>query len=624
LILEKEIEINNKKHLTKRFFGFYSSSNLPLELRNLITKFIEFSDKSILKSEEQTKLFTDICLNTFTRCVIQKNHIEGYKDKEDKDGNPILNKSLEDIHKNNKVVVPLTNSEFLDKDKKVLNPMFKFGNTSYYVKRKVLDALTTLGIFYTEKGLFLGVKHKDNKCTSVKLNKLHHLNREFTKYLEDSSTKIEYEEFINLIGMMYNPQSLSDLLCKFDWNNLSVIDKDGFYKAQANVEDKLRRKYESPKSDISFRNKATKDKDKVNPDMHSISYKDLPIIENINNAFKSDFLKYHLSYTRKYQVYLDSKDSYEVGSNELILNQGGRLYSTFTGIEKGTRKWITKNLGLKEVDLSSAMFQIIYGYVNDELYDGRFYNAIAESILKEKNVLDNLVDLQKNFMIKQLADLIKEETLLIYNMNSEKSYINSIDKTLVDSCLNVNFIKELKKDYPNSTVKEAMKLEGLLNNDETRDEIEIHRYKRNNNFRNNYKNDNMKLMFLDYLGNKTISAKSIIRAVRREFPELSQFEFTSNWQFSQNIESEMIVKVSNSMKEDKLTPYSCYDAVYVPSNMISKYSQLMDKFLLESIREFKESKATELLKSKDALKEVTDNLLLINNRSITKNTTIKV
>jgi len=91
----------------------------------------------------------------------------------------------------------------------------------------------------------------------------------------------------------------------------------------------------------------------------------------------------------------------------------------------------------------------------------------------------------------------------------------------------------------------------------------------------------------------SIKQSNLLTAIKQSLKDIDSFLLTSNCGWTKYIESELLIKISNDLKEDGLIPLLIHDAFLVPESYSKKYEVLSNKYILEIINDYKSSLLTD-------------------------------
>lgn len=301
---------------------------------------------------------------------------------------------------------------------------------------------------------------------------------------------------------------------------------------------------------------------KVNDTFYYIKASDEAIAATtrINNLWP-DELKSLYSYRR---IYID---------DEL---KSGRFYSLFTYMPKGIRKLLMEKSGYVEIDISGFVPNVLKQFMDEEYFTERPYKVVARQLLKQK--YKNAYKYLPEDFIESIADCIKQVVLIILNNdNIEIEDINKIDKNrqawnILIECGLANTNQELA--VASNKYKAYQEPEKYKYRQE--ELYEMRKYMWELTPESHYPCPNF-----------VVKPSNVLTAMKKAMPELVSFNLTSNWDWTQLIEAELLVSLSIELETDQLLPLFIHDALYVPSSFKDKYSSLAYSILPTIVNSYK-------------------------------------
>ena len=266
------------------------------------------------------------------------------------------------------------------------------------------------------------------------------------------------------------------------------------------------------------------------------------------------------------------------------LNSGGRLYGLINQMTKDQRLvLILRPFNYVEVDFTALIPNTIKYYVSGAFYTSRPYNIVAKTIIEDK-IRSNKgkVIVTNEEIVNIVAKAIKQPILMLFNGDTgNQRTITAIQYSLAENGLD-NFPDEVE-DVKNQIL--------IKKNDSDR-------YKKATLYRLGKKRPRWKQFlqnndFPDYDLDYFITPKNIYDGISRALPELRPFLLTENWNWTQLIESNTILKIVEYIKEDNLLPLIVHDCIIVPKEYEQKYADIMEKELINQIELFKDKNITE-------------------------------
>jgi hypothetical protein len=265
------------------------------------------------------------------------------------------------------------------------------------------------------------------------------------------------------------------------------------------------------------------------------------------------------------------------------INTGARFYSTFNNMPKLTRKkLVLDSFDYVEIDFTAFVPNAMKIFVDGEAYEERPYNKVSKYLIKSK--FRKKGDKERREKALQdyeqiLADMIKRPMLIIMNQGFyTEENINKCNAVW----------KILRKNGLANTINEL--------NDSTYSGFDATSNAKNKNIDlYNYRT----VRWEEQVGfdvecpHFNIKPSNLLAATKKALKEIDKFMLTSNWGWTQHIESEILIKISKDLKEDGLLPLFVHDAFLVPRSYYQKYKELSNKSLLEIIADFKESLLTD-------------------------------
>lgn len=286
------------------------------------------------------------------------------------------------------------------------------------------------------------------------------------------------------------------------------------------------------------------------------------ITMKINNLLPQE-LKAEYSYTR---IYNDDELS------------GGRFYSLFNSMPKKTRKMLVEDqCNYVEIDVQAMVPNILKLVMDDSFFDERPYNLVATSLLKSKLRLKEIDNCSEE-LVSIIANIIKKPILIIFNneyltekkINSRESgreiYNILIENGLANTSEEENIASISVKNMKESEAKYINKFNILYTERQTRWEKNVGTFFQCPTF-------NMK-------------PSDIFKAMKNTLQGLEGFMLTSNWSWTQLIESELLVDISLDLEQDKLLPLFVHDAFYVPQEYEQKYREKVKVYLPLIVKDF--------------------------------------
>jgi len=262
---------------------------------------------------------------------------------------------------------------------------------------------------------------------------------------------------------------------------------------------------------------------------------------------------------------------------------GGRLYSLFNQIPKKERKMLILDyFDYKEIDFTAFVPNTMKIFVDGESFKERPYNKVSREIIKGKfKKKDDKERRNKALIIYEqvIADQIKRPILMMMNQEgyAEQDIMKNkaVWNSLVESGL-ANTKEELRKAKYHS----GNKIE-----DAKRRNKELYTYRA---MRWN-ENVDSKVECPHFF----IKPNNLLVATKKALKEIDKFLLTSNWGWTQYIESELLLRVSLDLKEDNLLPLFIHDAFIVPEKYYQKYRELSERYVLEIVDDYRKMILTE-------------------------------
>lgn len=569
----REIEEDKIKWTVRKFINFTSENHISDDLHRLLDLMIEFSSEKKLSTLEINQ-FKDIVLNTMERCVSWKKHLIDLNNSLKSEGKS-LDKDLEETINKLGVIVPRTN------DKK--HKAYLLDGTTAREKKHILNMISKLGFLKIEKHIFKGINSKENRVTSVKLLNAQNTSEDLIKFMKKKTSREDFERLWLLYISLFTKKGLFIQLGKTDWNSLRLHCGKAYTEAQNKLSEAISQENNKPLVK-GYVGKYDDRKNKKDSDIISINDK-FHKIEDLNNQFNSSFLKSWLSYIQSYILATDLDDIKKLNSDEIDIRHGGRFSSNLTSMDKNLRKYAFGVMNYDSIDIPSAIFSSIYAKQFGELPSVRLYNAISDSVCKEKCLDKRLTEDNFKFVSGILAEKTKRATILAYNSNNKKQAVHTANNELNKTGIAITLKEELKKDFPNLNSREALKELNIIDKSSNKlNPIALQSYKvnkRNLKFLEINGDTEENRLFLLLLGNITVSAKALFRAVSKEFPSLRIYMYSMNWDFTQYMESEIMLNhILPFMKKNGLNPFFIYDEFLVPKKYKAKAEKLMNKALL--------------------------------------------
>ena len=266
------------------------------------------------------------------------------------------------------------------------------------------------------------------------------------------------------------------------------------------------------------------------------------------------------------------------------LNSGGRLYGLINQMTKDQRLvLILSPFNYVEVDFTALIPNTIKYYVSGAFYTSRPYNLVAKTIIEDKIRSNKGKDIVTNEEIVNIvAKAIKQPILMLFNGDtSNQRTITAIQYSLAENGLD-NFPDEVE-DVKNQIL--------IKTNDPDRyRKATIYKLsKKRPRWKQFVQNNDFPDYDLDYF----ITPKNIYDGLSKALPELRPFLLTENWNWTQLIESNTILKIVEYIKEDNLLPLIVHDCIIVPKEYEPKYADIMKKELINQIELFKEKNIKE-------------------------------
>lgn len=312
-------------------------------------------------------------------------------------------------------------------------------------------------------------------------------------------------------------------------------------------------------------------------------------VDRINELWPEELARFH--YTR---VFSEN------------IHTGGRLYSLFNNMPKTERKkLIMDNFGYREIDFTAFVPNAMKMFVDGESYKERPYNKVSRVLINSKYKKKGDSGRRKDALQAYeeiLADLIKRPILMMMNqsfytektINQNKAVWNS----LVGSGL-ANTPEELRMatTYRTYQSDDAAYRSACIVSDAKSRNWELYEY-RSKRWKENFPD----LECPHFI----VKPSNLLAASKKALKEIDIFLLTSNWGWTQYIESELLLRISVDFKEDGLLPLFIHDAFIVPGEYCEKYKNLSERYILEIIEEYRESILTDenITKLHDDLNEL--------------------
>lgn len=271
---------------------------------------------------------------------------------------------------------------------------------------------------------------------------------------------------------------------------------------------------------------------------------------------------------------------------------GGRLYSKVTFMPKVYRKLLLECAGYVEIDYPSFVPNVLSLISTQEQFPERAYNLVAKAILKKKKKYRKISD---NEIMKPLIHLIgskiKKAVLICLNIKNLDKY----SKLLVSEARSILINAGLY--YSKEDFFEAWQYVSQLRiKDKNERHKHISRYLLGL-MKKRWDSDATNTEEFPYV---FIRPKNLIDGIRC-IKSLNVFSYTTNWQLTQLIESELLLSLYNKLVEDKIIPIFIHDALYVPNQHKDKYIKLVESNLYEIVDNIRS-----ILTSIDTLDEFKD------------------
>lgn len=278
---------------------------------------------------------------------------------------------------------------------------------------------------------------------------------------------------------------------------------------------------------------------------------------------------------------------------------GGRFYSPLSNMSKVHRKRIIlNNLGYKEIDFTAFVPNVMKLFADGEYFDERPYNKVSKQILKDK-ARNKSSEVKQSYLSDYeniLSDALKKPILAIMNQDYYKDKTINKSKALwgvLRSHALANTPEEMKAC--SDIIDNAIKASNLYNLREQRWKV-LH-------------GDDIPCPHF------YIKPSNLLSAMKKSLKEIDNYLLSSNWGWTQFIESEVLIAISSNLKEDNLLPLYLHDAFFVPEGYYEKYKTLSEEYLKEIVKDYREAILNEDANEK-VKKDITD--LLLSSRSIKK------
>lgn len=271
---------------------------------------------------------------------------------------------------------------------------------------------------------------------------------------------------------------------------------------------------------------------------------------------------------------------------------GGRLYSKITFMPKVYRKLLLESAGYVEIDYPSFVPNVLSLISTQEQFPERAYNLVAKAILKKKKKYRKISD---NEIMKPLIHLIgssiKKAVLICLNIKNLDKY----SKLLVSEARSILINAGLY--YSKEDFFEAWQYVSQLRiKDKNERHKHISRYLLGL-MKERWDSDATNTEEFPYV---FIRPKNLIDGIRC-IKSLNVFSYTTNWQLTQLIESELLLSLYDKLVEDKIIPIFIHDALYVPNQHKDKYIKIVESNLYEIVDNIRS-----ILTSIDTLDEFKD------------------
>jgi len=291
-------------------------------------------------------------------------------------------------------------------------------------------------------------------------------------------------------------------------------------------------------------------------------------IDQVNALFPEEeaFLKLRRIFSRDYQ-------------------KSGRLYNPITNMTKTERKALFTQKGYAEVDLDSAMLNILFIFKTGNIAPFHPVKGLIEYILYKDKQLHKKIDGFGNriysdqrlkTIAEQLYPIIKPLIITMFNAKVNKDIMLY---KLIEQDLHLDLNTKSKIRSHNSFYKgedsKSVKKKMINQYREIASEISkayVSRYPEN-----------------EEIGFE-ISGVCLERCVNKKLSAIKSFLYNSNWDWTQYIESETMI---NLCLKEKLIPYILHDAIYVPEKREKEIEKKLYKELIRNTKIYKKKKIKE-------------------------------